>query len=242
MQSDLRRDHGFHSPDPLLTKELGIPNACSRCHTDQTVEWAVIHAEKWYGDGLAPRRERTRVVAVAQAGEPGQGAALLDLIASESNAVWRASMVSLLRPYMNEEGVANQLVTSLKDESELVRSTAIQGAALIPGLQATLRASRKDESRLVRLNALWNTLSRDDVSANEWEELEGCLRVNEDDAVGLLNQAQAALPTGKPDEAPVWPEPKLTRDNSAGTNRVAGQLLPATRHAPQLQEKPQRAT
>ncbi len=240
MQSDLRRDHGFHSPDPLLTKELGIPNACSRCHTDQTVEWAITHAEKWYGEGLEPRRERTRVVAAAQAGESRQGKALLGLIASESNAVWRASLVSLLRPYLDEEGVANQLVTSLKDESELVRSMAVQGVALVPGLQGTLRSSRKDESRLVRLNALWNTLSRENVSAKEREELEGWLRVNEDDAVGLLNRAQAALRTGKPQEVPVWTERMLKRDNSAGPNLIAGQLLHAAGFPDQAKVKLER--
>ncbi len=41
MERDPRRDHGFTSPDPLLTKELGIPNACNKCHTDQTVDWAI---------------------------------------------------------------------------------------------------------------------------------------------------------------------------------------------------------
>jgi hypothetical protein len=36
MQVDWRADHGFHSPDPLMTQELGIPNACSKCHTDES--------------------------------------------------------------------------------------------------------------------------------------------------------------------------------------------------------------
>jgi len=227
MQSDKRRDHGFHSPDPLLTKELGIPNACSRCHTDQTVDWAVEHAEAWYGKGLAPRRERTRVVAAAQSGTPGQGKALLGLIATESNAVWRASLVSLLRPYLEEEGVANQLVSSLKDESELVRSMAVQGVAMIPGLQGTLRASRKDESRLVRLNALWNSLSQGSLSVTERKELEEWLRINEDDAIGLLNRAQAALREGKRQEVPLWTDRMLRLDDSAGPNLIAGQLLHA---------------
>jgi predicted CXXCH cytochrome family protein len=36
MARDGRRDHGFTVPDPLLTIEHGIPNACNRCHTDRT--------------------------------------------------------------------------------------------------------------------------------------------------------------------------------------------------------------
>ena len=41
MQRHPRRDHGFTIPDPLLTKELNIPNACNRCHANQTTDWAL---------------------------------------------------------------------------------------------------------------------------------------------------------------------------------------------------------
>src|SRR5690606_114816 len=34
MQADPRADHGFLLPDPLRTKRLDIPNACSNCHSD----------------------------------------------------------------------------------------------------------------------------------------------------------------------------------------------------------------
>lgn len=32
MARDSRYDHGFTSPDPILTREAGVPNACSQCH------------------------------------------------------------------------------------------------------------------------------------------------------------------------------------------------------------------
>ena len=41
MQRHVRHDHGFTIPDPRLTKELGIPNACNRCHTDKTADWSL---------------------------------------------------------------------------------------------------------------------------------------------------------------------------------------------------------
>ena len=66
MVRDPRRDHGFTVPDPLLTKELGIPNACNRCHQDQEVEWAIDHVEEWYGERMErPQRRRARLVARA---------------------------------------------------------------------------------------------------------------------------------------------------------------------------------
>src|SRR4029079_7662601 len=67
MQRAPRHDHGFLKPDPLLTKELGIPNACNRCHADQTTDWASKFADEWYGAKMSSRqRERARVVAAAQ--------------------------------------------------------------------------------------------------------------------------------------------------------------------------------
>src|SRR5690606_37606431 len=64
MERDPRRDHGFTIPDPLLTREHGIPNACGRCHADQDDDWAIRHVEEWYGERMEhPARERTRVFA-----------------------------------------------------------------------------------------------------------------------------------------------------------------------------------
>jgi hypothetical protein len=62
MQRHPRHDHGFTAPDPLLTKELNIPNACNRCHTDQTTDWAIKYADEWYGTNMNRlSRERTRL-------------------------------------------------------------------------------------------------------------------------------------------------------------------------------------
>ena len=44
MQRHPRRDHGFTIPDPLLTQELGVPNACNRCH--ETTDWAIEATER----------------------------------------------------------------------------------------------------------------------------------------------------------------------------------------------------
>ena len=69
MQRHPRHDHGFTIPDPLLTKELGIPNACNRCHADQTTDWALKYTEEWYGTKMnRPTRERARWIAAAENG------------------------------------------------------------------------------------------------------------------------------------------------------------------------------
>jgi len=64
MQVQPRRDHGFTIPDPLLTKELSIPNACNRCHADQTTDWALQYTGQWYGTNMNRlTRERARWMA-----------------------------------------------------------------------------------------------------------------------------------------------------------------------------------
>ena len=39
---DPRRDHSFRIPRPDLTKALKTPNACNKCHTQQTPDWAAV--------------------------------------------------------------------------------------------------------------------------------------------------------------------------------------------------------
>ena len=61
MQRHPRRDHGFTIPDPLLTQELGVPNACNRCHEDQTTDWAIEATERWYEIAWIARPDREHV-------------------------------------------------------------------------------------------------------------------------------------------------------------------------------------
>ncbi|MDI1320165.1 MAG: multiheme c-type cytochrome, partial [bacterium] len=106
MQRDARHDHGFLRPDPLLTKELGIPNACARCHADQGVDWQIEWSDRWYGAAMDSRqRARARAVDAAQKGAPGAPAALLALLAGEEVPAWKASILLLARPWAAEAGL-----------------------------------------------------------------------------------------------------------------------------------------
>ena len=52
MQRHGRHDHGFTIPDPLVTRQTGIPNACNRCHQDKDTDWAINSVDKWYGSKM----------------------------------------------------------------------------------------------------------------------------------------------------------------------------------------------
>lgn len=172
MQRDPRRDHSFSSPDPLMTQELGIPNACNRCHTEESTDWAVEWAEKWYGEKLAklPQRARARAVAAAYAGEPDAHLALLELAEKEDVAAWQAVYTGLLRNWAFQPQVYAYLTDQLDHESPLVRDRAARSLSQSPHDVYPLI---EDDSRVVRIAAAGALLEHgvplpEDV-AGEWQ-------------------------------------------------------------------------
>lgn len=228
MQRDPRHDHGFQSPDPLLTKELGIPNACNRCHTDKTVDWSIEHADAWYGPKLQNRqRERTRAIAAAQAEKPGAAAALLDLIAREEVPAWRATMLLLTRPYLSTEPrVVAAAREAVKHADPLVRSAGAQVLGALPGEAATLRPLLNDSSRLVRLDAAWPLSPEIPDGSPMRKELDEYLAVSADQPAGRMRIGQDLFNRGRSAEA----EPHLRKavewdPNSAGLHDALGIVL-----------------
>lgn len=44
------RTHEISVPNPLLTAEKGIPNACNLCHTDESVNWAIAASTRLWSE------------------------------------------------------------------------------------------------------------------------------------------------------------------------------------------------
>ena len=159
MQRHPRRDHGFTIPDPLLTRQHNIPNACNRCHTDRSVDWALEAVEKWYGPRMnRPTRIRAQVVAEARAGHTNAPTNLIKLLAEEKIALWRASAARLLRPWNNDPTVTRALFMASVDSDPLVRANvahSLDGLARPDNaaVHAVLRELMKDRSRSVRVAA-----------------------------------------------------------------------------------------
>lgn len=47
MGVDRRRDHSFTIPRPDLSRDLGLPNACTQCHADEDNDWASAALKAW---------------------------------------------------------------------------------------------------------------------------------------------------------------------------------------------------
>ncbi len=176
MQRDPRRDHGFHSPDPLMTQELGIPNACQRCHTEETTEWAIEWSEKWYGDKLAEKAQRTRArtLAAAYEGQPAAAPKLIELARNEPNHAWRATFTGLLAQYIPEQEVLAYLQEALEDDSSMVRNRAVRGFSILPQAEPLIAPLLEDASRNVRIAAeqayaSWGQPIPNPEAAREWQ-------------------------------------------------------------------------
>lgn len=204
MQRAPRHDHGWLKPDPLLTKELGIPNACNRCHTDKPVEWAVAQTDAWYGAKMESRqRERARAVAAAQAGRPEAVDGLLKLLAGEEVPMWRASYLSLLAPHVETPAVVTAARRSLEAKDPLERAAAVRVLGPWQPARGELRPLLKDPSRLVRLDAAWALSPELAEGSPERAEYDRYLRLSLDQPSGRLRLGQDLANRGRLGEAEV---------------------------------------
>lgn len=202
MARDPRRDHGFIIPDPLLNKELGIPDACSRCHADQSVEWNIAAWEKWYGSSplTAARRARTRAVAQAYAGNPAVVPELLRLIGEEKTKGWRASLLSLAGMLAPTDDAVIAAAGSLRHDPEpVIRSTAVQALANREHTLPLVREALQDPVRLVRLDAAWALSPELTDNSPMRRELDDYLNVFAENPVSLMRRGQDRFRRGQHD-------------------------------------------
>lgn len=154
MEVDPRRDHGFSIPRPDLTEKYDIPNACTRCHTDQTAGWAAQAMDKWYGESWRERPSVAGLMTQARQGKPEALDPLLALLKDPAQAdIIRATALDLL-PQYGEAGL-NASMDALKDASPLLRTTALQGLENLPTQQAfkAVTPLLNDPVRAVRIEA-----------------------------------------------------------------------------------------
>lgn len=198
MQRHPRHDHGFTIPDPLLTKEFGTPNACNRCHQDKDADWALQHAQAWYGDKLErPTRTRALLIGRARRGEPAARDGLIELLKSEPIAAWRASFCHLLERWSLETPTQNALLAALKDPSPLVREAATRSLVppsrnRDPRVRSAIHALLDDPLRAVRVAAAWALVEDLDLTTKAGKELVHMLDLNSDQPTGRMQLSQFA--------------------------------------------------
>lgn len=236
MARDPRRDHGFTIPDPQLTVELGIPNSCNRCHTDQSPEWAAQWTDKWYGGKMdRPSRDRARLISRARTGDPTATRPLMEFFKTESNPAWRASLVLMLEGREQDSEIQDFLSNAANDASPLVRSAAVR----IPGgtRQKSLLKASSDPVRAVRIGAAWNLLmSRQPVPESARDEILRFLSNGGEEPASLFQQARLAAVEGRLPDMERWIGLAIAHDPSTGVFQQSAQLMYQAGRLPQAAE------
>ena len=227
MVRDQRRDHGMTSPDPLLTRELGLPNACQACHADQPLDWSIQTMERWYATNLERRaRARARVIAAARRDDPAVLTNLLALTASEEIDVWRAALLELVAHQADRPEAQQILQKALHDTYPLARAAAIHGLQAMPGGTGGILPLLRDPVRLVRIDAARATAGGPHLDATSYGDLIRYLDTSCDQPAGALRQAQLHLAEGRVPSAELWARKAVAWDpSSAATHSFLGQLL-----------------
>ncbi|MEK7706499.1 MAG: tetratricopeptide repeat protein [Verrucomicrobiota bacterium] len=202
MQRHARRDHGFTVPDPRLTSEFGIPNACNRCHTERSADWSLDAIVKWYG----PRTNdavllRARAISKARAGDRAAVEPLLKMVHSETNSFWRAVAANLLKHWSAEPAVTAALLSCVSETNDLVRVMAVRGLEPLaqsgnPSVLAALKARLNDPVRAVRVEAAWALHQSMDTNSPAGADLLAYLRHNLDQPAGALQMGVFLMDRG----------------------------------------------
>ncbi len=194
MQRHPRHDHGFTIPDPLLTQKFNVPNACNKCHTDKTTEWALEATQKWWGPKM-DRKTRTRATLIAQARQGNEEAryGLVDLLNSDEIPHWKASATLLLDRWIDQPSVQTAVTAQLQHAHPLVRESAIR--TLEPVLQSgSIRSAIEpllnDPVRSVRVSAAWALRESLNLESAAGQDLQHMLHWNADQPSGQMQLAQ----------------------------------------------------
>lgn len=207
MQKDPRRDHGFTIPDPLLTKEHGIPNACNRCHTDRDADWALAAVTEWYGARMnRPTRARAMTIAKAREGRRDALDELLRVSREESLGVWRATATRLLEQWAGDAKVKAGLLERVGDADPMVRAQAAHALSALhvagdAKATSSLEFLLRDPVRTVRIQAAWALRTSIDTNSPAGKELMASLKFNADQPTGAAQLAVFLMDRGSPQEA-----------------------------------------
>jgi len=187
MARDDRRDHSFSHPDPRLTLELGIPNACSQCHQDKPTRWALDHAEEWYGEDMnADRRAKARLTRRAYDRDDSSAQPLLEKLQAEENRFWKASLASLFQYLRPGETTLEALEPLTRDEDPLVRAAAVRTLGQLGVDTGNIPGAKRDDARIVRIAAVLNSETPPAFNSALESEYVAYLKHNADSPMGAL--------------------------------------------------------
>jgi tetratricopeptide (TPR) repeat protein len=206
MQRHARRDHGFTIPDPLLTLQHGIPNACGRCHSNKSPSWMLATVERWYGPKMNRHsRARAQWMARARADDSAVESGVREMLEGEDIALWRASAARVGEHFLDAPAFVQALVGRLDDRDPLVRASAAatleHAVERSPAVVPALSKARRDPVRAVRVAAAWALRDRALENDEAAQDLEHYLAFAADQPGGQLQRGALELARHRPNAA-----------------------------------------
>jgi tetratricopeptide (TPR) repeat protein len=257
MQRHPRHDHGFTIPDPLLTKQHGIPNACNRCHTDKDVDWSIEYCDKWYGKKMdRPSRKRTQTIAAARKGEDTAREPLLEMLQGQETPYWKTVAIRMLERWLADAKVTQSVLEQVKHTNAMVRAAAaraLEGAAAAgrADARAAIEGLWTDPVRSVRVAAAWALRGSVDLESKAGREMahmmdwqadqpggqlqKGVLALARQDLTNALGHFQKAV-TWDPNSAPLHHELAVALSMAGRSQEALVHIQQATRLEPKEAE------
>ncbi len=130
MGVDERRDHSFPIPQPTLSAELGVPNACVSCHRGRDNRWAVESLRDWGVATDSPHWGRAN--ARLRRGDPEVLASIESLLESPDLSPLVKASVLAQTPNMPNGAPVEVLKRWLDDPDPLIRRGAVAGSVGLP--------------------------------------------------------------------------------------------------------------
>ncbi len=163
MVVDPRRDHSIRIPRPDLSLQHGTPNACTRCHRQQTDKWAADTMDQWLAQGKKSLRPHFSERLAAGQGSNPDAVQLMQLATNPGEpGIARAAAVAQLQQHPGPEALLT-VQTNLNATDPMVRRAAVDamGMASPEQRQADLSPLMTDNSKLVRLGVAAQLASLD---------------------------------------------------------------------------------
>jgi predicted CXXCH cytochrome family protein len=166
MVVDPRRDHSLRVPRPDQSVALGVPNACTGCHSDKDASWAATVLEARLGHKPQGFQHFAGALAAAERSDAGAGAMLAALVGDPSQPmIARASAAQALGAALSPQTL-EALRAPLAAADPVLRLAALSALEALPEdprleLAAPLL---EDPVRAVRVEAAWILSSIPDAS------------------------------------------------------------------------------
>lgn len=155
MVVDPRHDHSMRIPRPDLSLSIGTPNACSSCHQDRSIEWAVETTAEWYGPDRRAEPLYGEAIHAGRTGQAGAESRLVELLGNpDAPAIARATAAQLMADFLSPRSLS-ALQGALVDEAPMVRRAAVATLAIVDPATATRLVAPllKDPVKTVRMQA-----------------------------------------------------------------------------------------